>query len=678
MINLANKKKKVLSNKKSVASTDNTIKQVKTKPIKKNKRRIKGIVFFLTYLVLLSGIISIGGYLIHNNSFSYNNSSFNPDANLNNWNTYYDNHKKNHSLINLDSMTKYFKDKSINISITDPDQKAKNLNLGNFINQMDGQLIKASLEANSISADNDLVLPNNFFQNVIYNPEVNFMIDDNGKQVSAETFNYQMSGIYGATQNYALKMNISKDANNLGIKVNQDTTITINIVITNNVVFDLNNLNIDFGSTIISMEAGKTTVAKMWASNPTIQQDIEKKFVTELSNHVSTTITPDSYQFSLDQPDALVDFDNQGQGADVKFSFSATDKAKAIGFIGALKNQPIHITNTQIDLNSLGELRKKIMNKYKDNFIPVNVKNDANNDDTNLSQVQIDNINKHINTIIKDITQEYFLEKYPALNVSPDDYTITSDLNEGNDIFNQTKGLKSNLTITATHASTKFKKDSQLTQISVVIRGTNKSSTAQEWTLPTDFANNFEGIWLPTDTTNHALQNGKHYYSQNGQSSPNCSDSLYQELISNKPGGKMSLLDDIKANSYSPLYAENFTGTFTLTGQLDGYDWPKPTSITLDVAKISNSNKNIKNFFDLLQNTKSISLYTEVTKKDTGRFFNNAAINFYDNLGNDANDLLYSFDLSSSFNITDGIAISSEAKFTFTSFAADIKYNRWN
>lgn len=601
--------------------------------------------------------------LVHNH-VNYSDSNFNPQSNSNLWAQYYENNKPDNELIDLTQTQNFFQDKThqIDWQIKDVSDK-NNLTFHTVLNQIDNYL-----KANKIETDGQVtstLLPNEFFTNVINNPAVDFTV--NNQQVTNNTFQWPIA--YKQNTSYDLKVSTSNEANAFGI-VNNNISFDIKVTITNLLTINLENLTLDNLQHnqmiyISNEESSNTTIAQI---TKYIQPAIKKAFVDKLISILKIKNIPDNdYNITFTDNDTNNHNFNKEQ-VRVNFQINSSDTAINDNFTGTFTSN-VTVQNEVLDLNKEDELKTDIQNEYSaqeaDHNKWLNIKidntNDKNNIDTCLTTTGVITSNNAISEAIKPIVVKDLNNKYKTLNLENDDIKITSNLKEGDNLFQNNDGIfGKQCTVTISRNKDNYKLSGKLL-INITVHGTNFTSTTQNHNSPDNFKLN--GIYLPDGQDNDILQDNEHYYQQTN---------LYENWMGEN---KDSLKNKLK-NAYS-IVDSSFTGQFTSQYQLETSGKTEQTTFNID--KINN--QKISNFYDLIAKTKNIYLYTSVTKKSEpekiDRVLNSVKLIFTNTIdppepNND--NILYSFDI-----ITEkGISIKDNAKLMFDNFNFKISYQQNN
>lgn len=633
--------------------------------VKNNKN--KRILLFSLYL-LAFGATTVTTILVLTTTTTLNNFQFNPNANNKLWEDYYQQHHRDSTPINLNNTIKYFSQSNNNNSITANITTAttnNNVDFTNILKSIDNHLQTANIESNTDNDNNSpKLLPINFFLNVNNNPAVIFTIGKDKKPIKNDSFVIPKKFNEVTKEPYILNLTTNDQAKNFGI-INTNINIQIHITIKNQIAVDISKLSNSFPKETINitLQNPRKTIDKI--KNKLIPE-IQSKFITILSTALNGVnkedINSNYYQIKFDNANVEQDFN---QKVAVTFLITA-DGNNPWKFYGKM-NGTINVINTVPNLSDMQELVTKIEEQYNNdqnnkNFqITIDNKKDENNNyinaDSKLSNDDLNFVNKQIISDIQVICKDYFQEKYPKLNIKNDDYQISTDLKEKDDIFNKKMGKSITITIDPkkNEKNNSYKLKGQL-KSKVIVHGHNKNNITNTYS-PESFE--LDGIYLKNENNpTHELQDGKHFYEQN-------------KLLENWITNSNSLLNTIKNNSYQPV-ANSFNGSFTMNYVLDDKNKDKMSAnIKTDIT-----GGKATNFWDLLTKTKNILLETDVTTNQD-RDLNNVKLIFIDdgkadNQGHPTKDnTLYTFDLSSNFP---GISISKKAKLIFPNFDFNFSY----
>ncbi len=164
------------------------------------------------------------------------------------------------------------------------------------------------------------------------------------------------------------------------------------------------------------------------------------------------------------------------------------------------------------------ELTNEIETQYKNdkdnkNFqITLDNQKDKNgnyiNVDGSLSEDNLKFINDQIIKGVQTICQNYFQKNDSHLNIEESDYTISTNLKVGDDIFNNKLGENIEIKITASPNDHKLTKS--LYSIKAIVHGHNKNNITGNYPSPKDFA--LKGIWWKDGQDANILQEGQHFY----------------------------------------------------------------------------------------------------------------------------------------------------------------------
>ncbi|WP_338979757.1 hypothetical protein [Spiroplasma endosymbiont of Lasioglossum malachurum] len=624
--------------------------------VKKNKK--KRILLFSLYL-LAFGSTTVTTILLLHTTAAFNNSEFNPNSNNKLWDDYYQKHHRNSKPISLNSTIAYFSKSTniVNFNVIENAADNGNIDFTNVLSSIDNNLQKTDPKIESdIDNDNLTLLPINFFLNANYNPAVKFTVGKDKKPITNTSFILPKN--FNESKSYVLNLTTNDQASIFGIE-NTNVNIEININIINQVAINIASLPVNFPDKIINItnpeNATIDSIKDKWLI-PTIQDQFETTLSKAL-NVPKKEIKHNYYEIEFQNSSEPKNFTTS---VPVQFSITSLDN-NPWNFTGKKDNCTINIKNDIADLSSMKELTNEIETQYnndKDNKnfqITLDNQKDKNgnfiNADSKLSEEDVKFVNSQIIESVKKICQSYFQKNYSDLNIKDSDYTISTNLNVGNNIFNNKLGKNIEITIKA--ADNSYKLDGSLSA-KAIVHGHNKNNITGNYPSPKDFA--LKGIWLKDGQDANILQEGQHFYEQ---------DNLLGNWITNKD----SLLNTINNNSYRPV--ENaFTGQFTMNYLLDGDT--KPSGMSVDISKDIKGGK-VNNFWDLITQTKSIFLETDVTvTTKSGWELNNVKLVFTDSETQPTKDnTLYTLDLSERFA---GKTISDRATLTFPDFNFNFNY----
>ncbi|WP_338957157.1 hypothetical protein [Spiroplasma endosymbiont of Tiphia femorata] len=618
--------------------------------VKKNKK--KRILLFSLYL-LAFGSTTVTTILLLHTTAAFNNSEFNPNSNNKLWDDYYQKHHRNSKPISLNSTIAYFSKSTniVNFNVIENAADNGNIDFTNVLSSIDNNLQKTVPKIESdIDNDNLTLLPINFFLNANYNPAVKFTVGKDKKPITNTSFILPKN--FNESKSYVLNLTTNDQASIFGIE-NTNVNIEININIINQVAINIASLPVNFPDKIINItnpeNATIDSIKDKWLI-PTIQDQFETTLSKAL-NVPKKEIKHNYYEIEFQNSSEPKNFTTS---VPVQFSITSLDN-NPWNFTGKKDNCTINVKNDIADLSSMKELTNEIETQYnndKDNKnfqITLDNQKDKNgnfiNADSKLSEEDVKFVNSQIIESVKKICQSYFQKNYSDLNIKDSDYTISTNLNVGNNIFNNKLGKNIEITIKA--ADNSYKLDGSLSA-KAIVHGHNKNNITGNYPSPKDFA--LKGIWLKDGQDANILQEGQHFYEQ---------DNLLGNWITNKD----SLLNTINNNSYRPV--ENaFTGQFTMNYLLDGDT--KPSGMSVDISKDIKGGK-VNNFWDLITQTKSIFLETDVAvTTKSGWELNNVKLVFTDSETQPTKDnTLYTLDLSERFA---GKTISDRATLTFPDF----------
>ncbi|WP_395472899.1 hypothetical protein [Spiroplasma endosymbiont of Nomada rufipes] len=624
--------------------------------VKKNKK--KRILLFSLYL-LAFGSTTVTTILLLHTTAAFNNSEFNPNSNNKLWDDYYQKHHRNSKPISLNSTIAYFSKSTniVNFNVIENAADNGNIDFTNVLSSIDNNLQKTDPKIESdIDNDNLTLLPINFFLNANYNPAVKFTVGKDKKPITNTSFILPKN--FNESKSYVLNLTTNDQASIFGIE-NTNVNIEININIINQVAINIASLPVNFPDKIINItnpeNATIDSIKDKWLI-PTIQDQFETTLSKAL-NVPKKEIKHNYYEIEFQNSSEPKNFTTS---VPVQFSITSLDN-NPWNFTGKKDNCTINVKNDIADLSSMKELTNEIETQYnndKDNKnfqITLDNQKDKNgnfiNADSKLSEEDVKFVNSQIIESVKKICQSYFQKNYSDLNIKDSDYTISTNLNVGNNIFNNKLGKNIEITIKA--ADNSYKLDGSLSA-KAIVHGHNKNNITGNYPSPKDFA--LKGIWLKDGQDANILQEDQHFYEQ---------DNLLGNWITNKD----SLLNTINNNSYRPV--ENaFTGQFTMNYLLDGDT--KPSGMSVDISKDIKGGK-VNNFWDLITQTKSIFLETDVSvTTKSGWELNNVKLVFTDSETQPTKDnTLYTLDLSERFA---GKTISDRATLTFPDFNFNFNY----
>ncbi|MBP1525064.1 MAG: hypothetical protein H9Q65_00700 [Spiroplasma ixodetis] len=624
--------------------------------VKKNKKK-RNLLFSLYLLAF--GSTTFTTILPLHTTASFNNSEFNPNSNNKLWDEYYQKHHRNSGPISLDSTIAYFGKSTniVNFNVIENAADNGNIDFTNVLSSIDSNLQKTDPKIESdVDNDNSTLLPINFFLNANYNPAVNFTVGKDKKSITNTSFTLPKN--FNESKSYVLNLTTNDQASIFGIK-NTNVNIEININIINQVAINIASLPVNFLNKIINItnpeNATIDSIKDKWLI-PTIQEQFET-ILSKALNVPKKEIKPSYYKIEFQNGSEPQNFT---KSVPVQFSITSLDN-NPWNFTGKKDNCTINVKNDIADLSTMKELTNEIETQYnndKDNKnfqITLDNQKDKNgnfiNADSKLSEEDVKFVNSQIIESVKKICQSYFQKNYSDLNIKDSDYTISTNLKFGYNIFNNKLGKNIEITIKA--ADNSYKLDGSLSA-KAIVHGHNKNNITGNYPSPKDFA--LKGIWLKDGQDANILQEGQHFYEQ---------DNLLGNWITNKD----SLLNTINNNSYHPV--ENaFTGQFTMNYLLDGDT--KPNGMSVDISKEIKGGK-ANNFWDLITKTKSIFLETDVAvTTKSGWELNNVKLVFTDSETQPTKDnTLYTLDLSERFA---GKTISDRATLTFPDFNFNFNY----
>ena len=624
--------------------------------VKKNKKKI--ILLFSLYLLAFGSITVTTILLLHTN-VAFKNSEFNPNANNKLWDDYCQKHHRNSEPINLDSIIKYFSDSSnvINFNVVEKPDVNDNIDLVSILRNIDNNLQKVNIESN-VDNDNSSLLPFNFFLNVNYNPAVNFTIGNDKIPITNTSFTVPKK--FNDRKSYVLNLTTNDKALTFGIK-NTKVNIQININIINQITINISDLSFDFPDKIINITNPENATIDS-IKNKWLIPIIEDQFATTLSKALNVSkaeIKPSYYRINFNDPSAKKDFT---KNVPVQFLITSLDN-NPWNFTGTSKKCTINVKNDIADLSNMKELTNEIEAQYnndKDNKafqITLDNQKDENdnyiNADVNLSESNLKFVNDQIIKGIQIICRNYFQKNYSNFNINDSDYTISTNLKVGDNIFKNENKLGKPIEIKIDASQNNYKLTKSLDNIKAVVHGHNKNNITSNYSSPKNFA--LDGIWLKDGKDANILQEGQHFYEQN---------KLLENWITNKD----SLLNTINNNSYHPV-TDGFTGKFTMNYLLDGDK--TPSGISVDINKDITGGK-ATNFWELITKTKSIFLETDVVITTSGWALKNVKLIFTDSETKPTkNNTLYTLDLSGKFK---GVIVSDRATLTFPDFNFNFNY----
>jgi len=638
-----NKRLKLLINQEQKTKITTT-----TLHLPKNRKQIFLLItLYLSVFVVTCGITSV---LLINNKVNFDSYAFNPEANNSLWLNYYQKHEQPQQIIDLKNTIAYFKqDPKIVYVVRDDKTSTNTVSFNNILNAIDSDLQTNKIESTITTSDPNL-LPNNFLQNVRYNPAVDFTVND-GKIHQADNYPFAMPQKYDDCLTYNLDFTTNSEAKAFDI-ANENIDIKITVVVQNELAINITDFNqLDFGKQTISVP--NPTSATIDDIKDSLITNIRPKFVAALvaKGIKAADIKDTDYIITFDSLPKPHDFN---EGVTVTFHVKTSQTANSY-FNGTFSNT-INVQNKIVDLSKETELKTAIETAYHNQadekqWLKVQVNNikDESGDDTNINQKQIKDVNQQISKIIKEkVCQKYFTEHYPNFQIEEKDYEITTtSLNKGDNLFNDKAGLDLMIKISPSQDTYKFSTN-ELSAINVTVHGQNINDIKREKKL-----SNFtiDGIWLPDGQDKDRLQDGEHYYFQKD---------LLKKLINDDD----SLFRTIQKEAYSPDQ-ESFTGNLELDDVLE-----------TDRGKTIADLTTIPNFWNILSETKSIFLETSVTNNEQSRTLDKVKLMFFKKeiKSDDPHDLLYTLDLLHNFK---GCEITKNAKLTFTDcFSYDIKYKQ--
>ncbi len=619
--------------------------------LKKNKK--KRVLLFSLYL-LTFGATTVTTILLLYTNTTINSSQFNPNANNKLWEEYYQKHHHNTTPISLDTTNDYFKNpKNIIIFnvIKKDNDNSNNIDFRSVLNSIDQNLQKVKIE-NDIDNDNPdpKLLPINFFANVNYNPAVKFTVGNDKAPITNNSFTLPKN--FNDTNKYILHMITNDQAPIFGIS-NTNVNMQININIINQIAINISDLSLAFSTKIISINnpqhATIDQIKDKWLV-PEIENEFEEVLSNALNIDKDKIKQHNYYKIEFEDSSKPRDFTSS---IDVKFTITSLDN-NPWNFTGT-KKCTINVKNDKANLNSMEDLTSEIKKQYDNdnNNFQITLDNQKDKDgnyinaDSKLSPEDVKFVNDEVINSIQEICQSYFQKNYPDLNIETSDYTIVTDLKVGDDIFNHKLGKNIEITIKAITSSNKLNGN---LNAEAIIHGHNKNNIT-----PESYTDKFglKGIWLTDGKDANMLQEGQHFYQQ---------DNLLENWITSKE----SLLNKVINNFYQPV-ANSFSGSFTMNCQLEKEQ--KNRSMSADISKDITGGK-ATNFWDLIKNTKSIFLETDVSTT-SGWSVNSVKLIFTDaQTQPDKDNTLYTFDLSSKFN---GVIVSDHATLTFNDF--NFKFN---
>ncbi|WP_342275731.1 hypothetical protein [Spiroplasma endosymbiont of Nebria brevicollis] len=644
-----------------ITNVDKTPTLIKNKLQKNHKKNWLLISIYL----LVFGITGITTTtLLVSNHASYSDSNFNPHSNANLWEQYYENNKPDNKPIDLAPTQNFFKDNANPVFWQIHSAKDKDsLSFSAILNQIDNKLQVGGIE--TVSQQTVKSLPNGFFTNIINNPAVDFTV--NNQQVTNNTFEWPSN--YNQSTSYDLKVNTSDEAKAFGI-VNNNINFVIKVTITNLLTVELKNVKLDLNpNQVIYTDYKSSTNATIPQIVQYIQPAIKDAFVTKLKSILQIPTIPDSdYNITFnDNDDKPHNFNTES--VPVKFQITTTDGNKD-NFTGKLESS-VNVQNKICDLNGEAQLQTEIKNKYPeqetnpDNWLNIifDNKTDKDNIDTSLTDTGLITANSKINEAIKPLVVSYFNKKYSLLNLKTDNIQITSDLKLKDNLFQNNDGISGKqCKITISPKQEGYKLSGNLS-FDITVHGTNNSATTQNHNSPAGFKLN--GIYLPDGQDANILQDNEHYYQQ-------------ATLLANLMGDDKDSLKNQLKNAYS-IKKNSFTGSFTSQYQLETSGSIEST--TLNISDIKNPNQKISNFYDLINQTKNIYLYTSVTKNPPSgqkdRILNSVKLVFTSTIDpphTNGDNTLYSFDLVKKT----GISIDDGAILMFPNFNFNISYQQNN
>ena len=635
--------------------TNNSIVPINTKLKLKLQQNKKPKLVIASIYLLVFGITTLTtSLLLFNCNPTFNNTIFNPNANNNIWNNYYEQHEKNHQLVNLNGTVDYFSKNNISFSVTNQAE----INYYDILNAIDSNLQNNKIEVKNNNINNNL-LPTAFFSNIIYNPAISFTIND----TPLVNFPFKIPEIYDHRKDYQLHFTTNNDSEAFGI-AKGNNTMDINVIVKNEVAINLNDIKLGNLNGTISVPNPKKTAVKDIVNSLT--PTIKTAFTTVLAAKLGMDpkkIIDDYYQIDFLEKDQIFNFTNLKT---LNFIISTNSKIpNKWNFYGSCKGT-ISVINTTVDLSKETTLSTNISSCFdeskKGKGIRVDIDNskDKTNIDTNLTADGLNSVNESVFAAIEPTITNYFNQKFPTLAISNKDYNITvNNIEKGANIFALTKGKVLNISIKATNNTYKLK---GILNTTVTIHGHNQNAVnALEYKQPDDFK--IIGVDYPGNKDKDILQAKTHYYEQHN-------------LFNNWIGNKDSLLNTIKNNTYG-IEENSFKGNININAKLDNV---QIISQNIKIEDIKSDK--VTNFYQLLKNTKFIYLKTRVNpatathNTDTLEeikfiFTSEVVVNVDSDI---SNITLYTIDLW----VKPDCAIMKNAPLVFNNFDFNINYEQFN
>ncbi|WP_342275730.1 hypothetical protein [Spiroplasma endosymbiont of Nebria brevicollis] len=424
--------------------------------------------------------------------------------------------------------------------------------------------------------------------------------------------------------------------------------------------FDIKNLNLQFDPQVISVEKPESKSVKDIES--LIKEKVINSFKSQLSDRVK--IKPEQldnkyFNLNFNDSDAIKNFNDT-----INVSYTITTNwqaANQFNFAGTYDGT-IPVINKCVKLSGEDNLKTTIETKYTNtdqaHWLTINIDNkDNSNADGKLTTVGLARANTQINDIIKKDVSAYFQTNDSDIGIKDDDFTISTNLQVGDNLFNQKKGKTFTVTIAA--VAGQYRIIESLSDINIIVHGKNTNFINSE--LASDPAKQvpIDGIKLPDGQDPNLLQDNEHYYQQSN---------LTKRLIGDS-NNKDSVLGTINNNSYSVIDS-SFKGHVNIDYKLESGD-PKSPTLNIDTASITNDEGSEKNFWDVLTKTTMIWLHTKVETSGNDRKLTTVSLIFATN--ESYSNPFCVLDISSEFS---GISVSPGALITFPDFKYVIDYQQ--
>lgn len=434
--------------------------------------------------------------------------------------------------------------------------------------------------------------------------------------------------------------------------------------------YNIKNLNLQFGPQVISVKNPEAKAVK------DIESLIKQKILNSFKNKLNDKLKIKPAQ--IDDKFFTLKFNNENAAENfntttpIAVSYTITtdwQAANQFNFAGTFDGT-IPVINKCVNLSDENNLKTTIENKYNNtepaNWLTVNTNNkNHDNADSSLTDECLKSANDQIINTIKTDVVNYFQTNDSDIGIKNNDFIITTNLQKGDNLFNQQQGKNFSVAITA--LTRQYRISDSLSSINIIvhyrntdfINATNRSDSSSKFSL--------DGIHQLDHEDTNVLQDGNHKYDQ---------PKLLARLVGdpenrNSQISKDSALGTIESQSYG-VDGSIFTRNIDISFLLEDATSYTTVSLPIDSKTIIASGGSASNFWDVLFNTQMIWLQTIVVHSDNDRTLNVVSLVFAPSTNPDDKPLCV-FDLSNQFA---GKSISNPAALSFPDFQFVINYQQ--